>query len=210
MLSRTIPTVRKKALRSKLRSASAMRWFLCYSYPPTSSCAPSARNASRYGLQLPRGSYSPWEAARVRLCSARRRRWGQLGSTGVKAYKVGHIPCGCSRDEFKALGQVGQESNRRPAVVEFASFRPAVSVHVHHIRVLLDDMLRSVVLCPPVSLWVDVRIVANGEVCSGETSLGLSLSVCPSTPSANAALPTLLRWGHDERSQHDLGACHLP
>src|SRR5690348_4287503 len=36
-----------------------------------------------------------------------------------------------SPHEFRPQGQVGQESNRRPAVLEFASFRPPLSTHVH-------------------------------------------------------------------------------
>jgi hypothetical protein len=31
------------------------------------------------------------------------------------------------------MGQVGQESNLHPAVLEFASFRLPLSAHVHHI-----------------------------------------------------------------------------
>jgi hypothetical protein len=58
---------------------------------------------------------------------------------------------------------VGQESNLHPAVVEFASIRPPLFTHVHHIRVLLDFTVRSVFLCPPLSLWVVVRIVVTHE-----------------------------------------------
>jgi hypothetical protein len=41
-----------------------------------------------------------------------------LGSNGVNARKKSRAPCGCSPHEFRLLGQVGQESNRQPAVVE--------------------------------------------------------------------------------------------
>jgi hypothetical protein len=35
--------------------------------------------------------------------------------------------------EFKVVGQVGQQAHLQPAVLEFASLRPLVFVHVHHI-----------------------------------------------------------------------------
>jgi hypothetical protein len=50
-------------------------------------------------------------------------RWGQLGSIGVKARKTGCTPYGCSLDKFNILGQVEQESNLQPAVVEPAAVR---------------------------------------------------------------------------------------
>jgi hypothetical protein len=45
-------------------------------------------------------------------------KWGQMGS---KHAKTGCTPCGCSLDKFEVLGQVGQESNLQPAVLETAA-----------------------------------------------------------------------------------------
>src|SRR5262245_35199801 len=44
-----------------------------------------------------------------------------LGSTAVKALNMGCAPSGCNPHEFRLQGQVGQESHRRPAVVETPS-----------------------------------------------------------------------------------------
>jgi type IV secretory pathway VirB3-like protein len=61
---------------------------------------------------------------------------------------------------------VGQESNLRPASVEFASLRPLLLSVVLLCRILLHCAMQIVVLCPPVSLWVVVRIVVKREACS--------------------------------------------
>jgi hypothetical protein len=51
----------------------------------------------------------------------------RLGSNGVKACKMGCMPCGFSLHEIRTRGQVGQESNLQPAVVEHALRYPGSS-----------------------------------------------------------------------------------
>jgi hypothetical protein len=45
----------------------------------------------------------------------------ELRSSGVKAWKLGWSKGACGPHEFRVVGQVGQESNRRPAVLETPS-----------------------------------------------------------------------------------------
>ena len=74
-----------------------------------------------------------------------RRTMSPLGSNGVKACKTGCTSCGCSPHKFSSYtGQVGQESNLQPAVLETQS---GVSGGVGHHRQMPLCPTLSVVLC---------------------------------------------------------------
>ena len=93
---------------------------------------------------------------------------------------------------------MGQESNLQPAVLEFASFRLPLSAHVHQNQSLTDFPVRSVVLCPHVSLWVVVSIVVsivvNPEVLIFAQTIYTRWDATPWEWSAMYWMPPCLMW----------------